>query len=155
MSSNVKDILDRINNLYSSSVNGSLIESAMELQKEIDRSKGMGYDKDKTLITIKNPESLNTTNQSNYGKWNIEYYGRDLSLEEDNYRWDVYSDYNNIRVRGYYIIERELIEGDWLNVRWGKLPVNSKERKEVIDKKRLRDKDRIQADMITAILRGQ
>jgi hypothetical protein len=103
------------------------------------------------LITITNPERLNGRGLTITKGWNIEYIGRDLSLDVDNYRWDVYSDYDNIRVRGYYIIERELIEGDWLNVRWGVMPVNVKERKEVIDKKRLRDKDRIQADMISVI----
>ena len=76
-----------------------------------------------------------------------------MSLEEDNYRWDIHN--HNAGIRGYYIIERELILGDWLNIRWGKSPVSSKERKELIDKKRLRDKGMIQRDMITAILRGQ
>ena len=146
MSSNAKDILDRINNLYSSSVYGSLIESAMELQKEIDRYKDI---EDKRLITIKNPESLNGRGLTITKGWNIEYMGRDLSLEEDNYRWDIHSNYSN--GRGYYIIERELVQGDWLNVRWGKLPTNSKERKESIHKDRLKDKDRIQRDMISAI----
>jgi hypothetical protein len=74
--------------------------------------------------------------------------GRDLSLEEDNYRWDVYGKNG---VRGYYIIERELVNGYWLYVRWGKTPVNVKERRELIGKKRLKDKDIIQRDMIQAI----
>jgi hypothetical protein len=122
----------------------------------IDKSKGIGsrnpyMPEDKRLITITNPERLNGRGLTITKGWNIEYIGRDLSLDVDNYRWDVYSDYDNKRVRGYYIIERELIEGDWLNVRWGVMPVNVKERKEVIDKKRLRDKDRIQSDMISVI----
>jgi hypothetical protein len=75
--------------------------------------------------------------------------GRDLSLEENNYRWDVIN--LNSGVRGYYIVERELVQGDWLNVRWGKTPVNSKELKEVIHKDRLKNKERIQTDMIQAI----
>ena len=104
---------------------------------------------DKRKLTIKNPEKLNTTNQSNYGKWNVEYMGRDLSLSEDNYRWDVWN--AETKVRGYYIVERELIQGSWVYVRWGLTPVNVKERKELIDKSRLKDKERIQTDMIQAI----
>jgi hypothetical protein len=104
---------------------------------------------DKRKLTIKNPEKLNTTNQSNYGKWNVEYMGRDLSLSEDNYRWDVWN--AETKVRGYYIVERELIQGSWVYVRWGLTPVNVKERKELIDKSRLKDKERIQSDMIQAI----
>ena len=117
-----------------------------------DKSKGIGYNdssKDKRMITIKNPESLNGKGLTITKGWNVEYQGRDLSLEEDNYRWDVWSDYSG--GRGYYIIERELVQGDWLNVRWGKLPTNSKERKETIHRDRLKDKSRIQRDMIQAI----
>jgi hypothetical protein len=105
---------------------------------------------DKKLLTIRNPERLNGNHLTIAKGWNIEYQGRDLSLEEDNYRWDVWSDYNS-KVRGYYIVERELIQGSWLNVRWGLTPVNVKERKELIDKSRLKDKERIQSDMIQAI----
>jgi hypothetical protein len=101
------------------------------------------------LLTIKNPEKLNGKRLTITKGWNIEYQGRDLSLEEDNYRWDIVSDYSG--GRGYYIIERELINGDWLNVRWGLTPTNSKELKEVIHKDRLKDKSRIQTDMIQAI----
>jgi hypothetical protein len=101
------------------------------------------------MLTIRNPEKLNGKYLTITRGWNIEYIGRDLSLNEDNYRWDVWSDYS--KVRGYYIVERELIEGSWLNVRWGKSPTNSKERKEVIDKSRLKDKSRIETDMIQAI----
>lgn len=101
------------------------------------------------MITIKNPEELNGKRLTITKGWNIEYMGRDLSLEEDNYRWDIHSDYSG--GRGYYIIERELINGDWLNVRWGLTPTNSKELKEVIHKDRLKDKSRIQTDMIQAI----
>jgi len=114
------------------------------------RTKGMGYtDNDKRLLTIQNPEKLNGSGLTITKGWNIEYMGRDLSLEEDNYRWDIHSDYSG--GRGYYIIERELVGGDWLNVRWGKLPVESKERKEAIHKDRLKNKERIQTDMIQAI----
>jgi hypothetical protein len=102
------------------------------------------------MLTIRNPEKLNGSNLTIAKGWNVEYMGRDLSLEEDNYRWDVWSDYNNM-VRGYWIVERELIEGSWLNVRWGLTPVNVKERKEMMDKSRLQDMDRIQRDMIQAI----
>jgi hypothetical protein len=105
---------------------------------------------DKRKLTIKNPEKLNGSNLTIAKGWNVEYMGRDLSLEEDNYRWDVWSDYNNT-VRGYWIVERELIQDDWLNIRWGLTPVNVKERKELIDKSRLKDKERIQRDMIQAI----
>jgi len=134
MSSTSKDILDKINNLYSSS---------------IDRSKGIGYDKDKDILTIKNPEKLNGSNLTITKLWNIEYHGRDLSLDIDNYRWDIWNNYS--KVKGYYILERELYKGDWVYVRWGKSPVNPKERREVIDKKRLKDKNRIQMDMIGVI----
>jgi len=102
------------------------------------------------LLTIKNPERLNGKKLTITKGWNIEYMGRDLSLEEDNYRWDIVSDYSG--GRGYYIIERPLIiNGDWLNIRWGLTPTNSKELKEVIHKDRLKDKSRIQTDMIQAI----
>ena len=104
---------------------------------------------DKRMLTIKNPETLNGNVPRIAKGWNIEYMGRDLSLDVDNYRWDVWSDYNT--ARGYWIIERELIQGDWLNVRWGLTPTNVKERKELIDKSRLKDKSRIQSDMIQAI----
>lgn len=104
---------------------------------------------DKRMITIRNPENLNGNVPRIAKGWNIEYMGRDLSLDVDNYRWDVWSDYNT--ARGYWIIERELIQGDWLNVRWGLTPTNVKERKELIDKSRLKDKSRIQSDMIQAI----
>jgi hypothetical protein len=103
---------------------------------------------EKRKLTIKNPERLNINNNHRSGEWVIEYMGRDLSLEEDNYRWDVYGKNG---VRGYYIVERELVQGDWLNVRWGLTPTNVKERKELIDKSRLKDKERIQSDMIQAI----
>ena len=103
---------------------------------------------EKRKLTIKNPERLNINNNHRSGEWVIEYMGRDLSLEEDNYRWDVYGKNG---VRGYYIVERELVQGDWLNVRWGLTPTNVKERKELIDKKRVRDRDTIQRDMIQAI----
>ena len=150
MSSNVKDILDRINNLYSSSVNGSLIESAMELQKEIDRSKGIGYE-DKRLLTIKNPEGLNTNGNPIQG-WDIEYQGRDLSLDVDNYRWNITN--LNSGVKGYYIIQREFIKDtEWVYVLWGKTPL--KEIRESIDKKRLRDKDMVKRDMIIAIMKSK
>jgi hypothetical protein len=104
---------------------------------------------DKRKLTIKNPEKLNGNHLTIAKGWNIEYQGRDLSLNEDNYRWDVWSDYS--KFRGYYIIERELIQTDWLYVRWGLTPTNIKERKELIDKKRVRDRDTIQSDMIQAI----
>ena len=104
---------------------------------------------EKRKLTIKNPERLNGNNLTITKGWNIEYMGRDLSLSEDNYRWDVWSDYS--KFRAYYIIERELIQESWLNVRWGLTPTNIKERKELIDKSRLKDKERIQSDMIQAI----
>jgi hypothetical protein len=104
---------------------------------------------EKRKLTIKNPERLNGNHLTIAKGWNIEYQGRDLSLNEDNYRWDVWSDYS--KFRGYYIVERELIEGSWVYVRWGLTPTNIKERKELIDKSRLKDKERIQKDMIQAI----
>lgn len=155
----IKDIIDKSgNNLDYYKVVNQLTQAITQLNTnhKIDvhnvyGSRNPYVPEDKRLITIKNPERLNGRGLTIAKGWNIEYIGRDLSLEEDNYRWDVYSDYDNIRVRGYYIIERELIQSDWLNVRWGLVPVNVKERKEVIDKKRLRDKDRIQRDMIGVI----
>ena len=106
-------------------------------------------DMNKRMLTIRNPENLNGNVPRIAKGWNIEYMGRDLSLDVDNYRWDVWSDYNT--ARGYYIIERELVKGDWLNVRWGLKGREDKERKELIDKSRLKDKSRIQSDMIQAI----
>ncbi len=105
---------------------------------------------DKRMLTIKNPEKLNTDRNPINKEWNIEYQGRDLSLSEDNYRWDIWN--ANTKVKGYYIVERELIQTDWLNVRWGLTPTNIKERKELIDKSRLKDKDMIQRDMVVAII---
>lgn len=138
------------NSIDISNVYGNVIQSAIELQKEIDRYK----DKDtKGLLTIKNPENLNTHfgyPNAKFYDWNITYVGRDLSLTEDNYRWDIAN--ADSRIRGYYIIERELInDGDWVYVRWGRLPVSSKERREVINKSRLKDKDRIRKDMVSVI----
>ena len=101
------------------------------------------------MLTIKNPEKLNGKGLTITKGWNVEYQGRDLSLEEDNYRWDIWSDYS--KVRGYYIIQRELIEDDWLNVRWGLTHTRIKKRNETINKSRLKDKSRIQTDMIQAI----
>ena len=106
-------------------------------------------DMNNKMLTIRNPETLNGNVPRIAKGWNIEYMGRDLSLDVDNYRWDVWSDYNT--ARGYYIIERELVKGDWLNVRWGLKGREDKERKELIDKSRLKDKSRIQSDMIQAI----
>jgi len=158
MSKFLNDIIDKIK-LTSMNTNhkidihnvyGSVIQSAMELQKEIDRYKDKDSIEDKRLITIQNPEGLNTGDNLIGGEWGITYGGRDLSLEEDNYCWIITN--RRTGAKGYYIVERELIQRDWLNVRWGRTPVNVKERKEIIDKKRLRDKDTIQRDMITAIL---
>jgi hypothetical protein len=141
MSSNAKDILDKINNLYNSSIDNPPVKGY--------GSRNPYMPEDKKLITIKNPERLNGKGLTITKGWNIEYQGRDLSLEEDNYRWDIHSDYSG--ERGYYIIQRELVNGDWFRVRWGKLPTNAKERIELIDKSRLKDKRIIQMDMISAI----
>jgi hypothetical protein len=48
---------------------------------------------DKRMITIRNPEKLNGSNLTIAKGWNIEYMGRDLSLEQcdpkdDNQKWD-------------------------------------------------------------------
>lgn len=107
---------------------------------------------DKRKLTIKNPEKLNTGSNP-IKKWNIEYQGRDLSLSEDNYRWDIWN--AETKVRGYYIVEREFVnDSDWVYIRWGRIGVKSigKERREAIDKKRLMDKDMIQRDMVVAII---
>ena len=108
---------------------------------------------DKRKLTIKNPEKLNTGSNPINKEWNIEYQGRDLSLSEDNYRWDIWN--ANTKVRGYYIVEREFInDSDWVYIRWGRIGVKSigKERREAIDKIRLMDKDMIQRDMVVAII---
>ena len=104
---------------------------------------------DKRMITIRNPEKLNTGPNGWTDGWSIEYMGRDLSLSEDNYRWDVYNDTNG--VRGYWILEREIQHDSWLWIRWGKTKVDVKERKEHIDKKHLRDKSMIQRNMLVSI----
>ena len=104
----------------------------------------------KKLITIQNPEGLNTGDTLINGEWGITYGGRDLSLDVDNYGWVVTN--RKTGKRGYYIVERELIERDWVYVRWGLEKVSPKERREVIDKKRLRNKDMIKRDMVIAIL---
>jgi hypothetical protein len=106
-------------------------------------------DKDR-MVTIKNPERLNTQFNKSINGWIITYGGRDLSLNEDNYRWDIMNTKNGLM--GYYIIERNLINSDWLNVRWSRIGLGNKEVKELIDKKRLKDKSIIQRDMITAII---
>jgi hypothetical protein len=103
----------------------------------------------KRLLTIQNPERLNTNNNHIKGEWIIEYMGRDLSLEEDNYRWDIHN--GNMGIRGYWILEREFTADEWLYVRWGNLPTNAKERRETIHKGRLTDMNVIQRDMINAI----
>lgn len=108
---------------------------------------------DKRLITITNPERLNTNDTLIIGEWGITYGGRDLTLDNDNYCWIVTN--RKSGVKGFYIVERELINGDWLNVRWGKTPTLLKSRKEVIDKSRLRDKDMIQRDMVIAVMNSK
>jgi len=115
-------------------------------------SSSIDMPEDKRLLTIKNPYRLNTNDTLINGVWNITYGGRDLTLNEDNYRWDVMN--TKTGLMGYYIIERNLINGDWLNVRWGRIGLGNKEVKELIDKKRLKDKSIIQRDMITAIVAG-
>ena len=115
-------------------------------------SSSIDMPEDKRMVTIKNPYRLNTNDILINGVWNITYGGRDLTLNEDNYRWDVMN--TKTGLMGYYIIERNLINGDWLNVRWGRIGLGNKEVKELIDKKRLKDKGIIQRDMITAIVAG-
>ena len=115
-------------------------------------SSSIDMPEDKRMVTIKNPYRLNTNDTLINGVWNITYGGRDLTLNEDNYRWDVMN--TKTGLMGYYIIERNLINGDWLNVRWGRIGLGNKEVKELIDKKRLKDKSIIQRDMITAIVAG-
>lgn len=102
---------------------------------------------DKRMLTIKNPEKLNTNGSPISNEWDIEYFGRDLSLNEDNYRWDIRN--RKTGVKGYYIIERELLNGYWLNIRRNR--IGNTEIRELIDKKRLRDKGIIQRDMIVGI----
>ena len=115
-------------------------------------SSSIDMPEDKRMVTIKNPYRLNTNDILINGVWNITYGGRDLTLNEDNYRWDVMNTKTGLMV--YYIIERNLINNDWLNVRWGRIGLGNKEVKELIDKRRLKDKSIIQRDMITAIVAG-
>ena len=115
-------------------------------------SSSIDMPEDKRMVTIKNPYRLNTNDTLINGVWNITYGGRDLTLNEDNYRWDVMN--TKTGLMGYYIIERNLINNDWLNVRWGRIGLGNKEVKELIDKRRLKDKSIIQRDMITAIVAG-
>jgi len=148
---NLSSAISNLNDNYKMQMNQLYGSSSIDINTfngSGDKSKGIGYE-DKRLLTIKNPERLNGKRLTITKGWNIEYMGRDLSLVEDNYRWDIVSDYSG--GRGYYIIQRELINGDWLNVRWGLTPTNSKELKEVIHKDRLKNKERIQTDMIQAI----
>jgi hypothetical protein len=149
---NLSSTISNLNDNYKMRMNQLYGSSSIDIDTfngSGDKSKGIGYEGNR-LLTIKNPERLNTEyNKPINGKWVIEYGGRDLSLEEDNYRWDIVSVYSG--GRGYYIIERLLINGDWLNIRWGLTPTNSKELKEVIHKDRLKNKERIQTDMIQAI----
>jgi hypothetical protein len=155
----VNDILNRIGGIFdSSSYAPTNYQTGGKERMRIDSNGNASFpnwqdvlmnEMDKRMITIRNPETLNGNVPRIAKGWNIEYMGRDLSLDVDNYRWDVWSDYNT--ARGYWIIERELVMGDWLNVRWGLTPTNVKERKELIDKSRLKDKSRIQSDMIQAI----
>lgn len=133
---NYKNKVD-IHNLHKNANAGSSIHS-----------KGIGYN-DKRLLTIKNPERLNTNNNHIHNEWVITYKGRDLSLEEDNYRWDIHN--GEAGIRGYYIVEREFHADEWLYIRWGNLPTNVKERRETIHKGRLKDMDIIQRDMVNAV----
>ena len=150
----IKDIVNKIGGVF----NSSSFDVGGKQRMRIDSNGNASFpnwqdvlmnEMEKRKLTIKNPERLNGNHLTIAKGWNIEYIGRDLSLNEDNYRWDVWSDYS--KFRGYYIVERELIQTDWLNVRWGLMPTNIKERKELIDKSRLKDKERIQSDMIQAI----
>ena len=154
----IKDIVNKIGGVFnSSSFDSNSFYTNDKERMRIDSNGNTTFpnwqdvlmdNMNKRMLTIKNPERLNINNNHRSGEWVIEYMGRDLSLEEDNYRWDVYGKNG---VRGYYIVERELIQESWLNVRWGLTPTNIKERKELIDKSRLKDKERIQSDMIQAI----
>jgi hypothetical protein len=150
---NLSSAISNLNNNYKMQMNQLYGSSSIDIDTfngSGDKSKGIGYEGNR-LLTIKNPERLNTEyNKPINGKWIIEYGGRDLSLNEDNYRWDIWDTLH--KVRGYYIIERGLINSDWLNVRWSRIGLGNKEVKELIDKKRLKDKSIIQRDMITAIV---
>jgi hypothetical protein len=130
---NYKNKVD-IHNLHKNANAGSSIEDSS---------------KDKRLLTIQNPYRLNTNNNHIHNEWVITYKGRDLSLEEDNYRWDIHN--GEAGIRGYWIVEREFHMDEWLYVRWGRTPTNVKERRETIHKGRLKDMDIIQRDMINAV----
>ena len=107
-------------------------------------------DMNKKMLTIKNPEKLNTGDNLISNEWGITYGGRDLSLDMDNYYWIITN--RKTGLKGYYIIERELIQNDWVYIRWGREKVTPKERRETIDKSRLKDKDIIQRDMVVAVI---
>lgn len=110
----------------------------------------LNKENNKRLITIQNPEGLNTGDTLINGEWGITYGGRDLSIDADNYGWIITNRMTG--KRGYYIVERELYKGDWVFIRWGLENKSPKDRREVIDKKRLRNKEMIKRDMVVAIL---
>lgn len=104
---------------------------------------------DKGMLTIKNPEKLNTGDGLIQGHWGITYGGRDLTLDKDNYHWIVTNRRNGFT--GYYIIQRELIKDDWVNVRWGSDKIR-KEMSGTIHKSYLKDKVKFQWDIVTHIV---
>jgi hypothetical protein len=106
-------------------------------------------DKRERLFTIKNPEELNTGDKLVQGHWGITYGGRDLTLDKDNYHWIVTNRRNGFK--GHYIIGRELISNDWLNVRWGSGKIR-KEMSGTIHKSYLKDKVKFQWDIVTHIV---
>jgi hypothetical protein len=131
----------------------SVIDGTAFRSSSIDRSKGIGsrhpyVPEDKPMITLHNPEKLNTNDRLIAGEWGVTYGGRDLSIDEDNYGWIITNRVTG--ERGFYIVERELVQRDWLNVRWGN--GDSKERKELIDKSRLANMGQIRRDMIKAVM---
>jgi hypothetical protein len=137
-------ILNVINNSSTNIDYGNIIQSLRDIQNEIDKINTKGF------LTIKNPERLNTNDTLINGEWGITYGGRDLSINEDNYCWIITN--RSSGLKGYYIVERELVNGgDWVWIRWGRSPINPKERREAINKSRLKDKDRIVRDMVSVI----
>jgi hypothetical protein len=147
---NLSSAISNLNDTYKMQMNQLYGSSSIDINTFNGLNKIPYVGEGNRLLTIKNPERLNTEFNKSISGWMIEYMGRDLSLNEDNYRWDIEDTLH--KVRGYYIIERGLINNDWLNVRWNRIGLGNKEVRELIDKKRLKDKSIIQRDMITAII---
>jgi hypothetical protein len=97
--------LDRILNTYK------------ELLNQMDKVEGnRNAPKEKRKITITNPEKLNGRVHRDGIEWEITYVGRDLSIKEDNYKWEIKCQWNPLS--GWYVIQRERGEGESIQAHW-------------------------------------